>query len=111
MPLSEIRSYLDRRSPEKLLALLDREQAALTQKLARLGRIRRLIGRRRARSCLPPRRGATSPTAMPAALTPCGRGTAACLPGPMKTPCAWVPGYWRTCCWTSCAVRDTISIY
>ena len=46
MSLSEIRSYLDRRSPEELLDLLDREQAALTQKLARLGRIRRLIGRR-----------------------------------------------------------------
>lgn len=46
MPLAEIRSYLDRRSPEELLVLLEREQAALTQKLTRLGHIRRLIGRR-----------------------------------------------------------------
>ena len=46
MPLSEIRSYLDRRSPEELLALLEREQAALTRKLTRLGRVRRLVSRR-----------------------------------------------------------------
>lgn len=46
VPLAEIRSYLDRRSPEELVALLDREQAALTQKLARLGHIRRLMGRK-----------------------------------------------------------------
>lgn len=46
MPLAEIRSYLDRRSPAELVALLDREQAALTQKLAQLERIRRLMGRK-----------------------------------------------------------------
>lgn len=46
MPLAEIRSYLDRRSPAELVALLEREQAALTQKLAQLGRIRRLMGRK-----------------------------------------------------------------
>lgn len=46
MPLSEIRSYLDRRSPEELLELLEREQAALTQKLAQLERIQRLMSRK-----------------------------------------------------------------
>ena len=46
VPLAEIRAYLDRRSPAELLALLEREQAALTRKLLRLGHIRRLMGRK-----------------------------------------------------------------
>lgn len=46
MPLSQIKSYLDRRSPEALLALLEREGAALTEKLARLRRLRTLMSRK-----------------------------------------------------------------
>ena len=45
MPLSEIRAYLDRRSPETLLALLEQEGKALTEKLTRLRRLRKLIHR------------------------------------------------------------------
>lgn len=43
MSLAEIRAYLDRRSPEELLSLLEREQAALQARMARLRRLRRLI--------------------------------------------------------------------
>lgn len=46
MPLSEIRAYLDRRSPETLLALLEQEGKALTEKLTRLRRLRKLIHRK-----------------------------------------------------------------
>lgn len=46
MPLAEIRAYLDRRSPENLLDLLEREGAALTEKLNRLRRLRALIARK-----------------------------------------------------------------
>ena len=43
MSLGEIRAYLDRRSPEELLTLLEREQAALKARMARLRRLRRLM--------------------------------------------------------------------
>lgn len=46
MPLSEIKAYLDRRSPQALLELLEEEGAALTEKLARLRRLRTLIRRK-----------------------------------------------------------------
>ncbi len=46
MPLSEIRAYLDRRSPQALLELLEEEGAALTEKLTRLRRLRELIRRK-----------------------------------------------------------------
>ena len=46
MPLSEIKAYLDRRSPAQLLALLEEEEAALDEKLARLRRQRSLIRRK-----------------------------------------------------------------
>lgn len=46
VPLSEIRAYLDRRSPEALLTLLEREGTALTEKLTRLRRLRELIRRK-----------------------------------------------------------------
>ena len=42
MPLSEIRAYLDRRSPEALAALLEREDALLGEKIARLKNLRAL---------------------------------------------------------------------
>ena len=46
MPLSEIKAYLDRRSPAQLLALLEEEEAALNEKLARLRRQRTFIRRK-----------------------------------------------------------------
>lgn len=46
MSLGEIRAYLNRRSPEELLALLEREQAAVARKLAQLEHIRRLMGQK-----------------------------------------------------------------
>lgn len=46
MPLAEIRAYLDRRSPAALLELLEGEERALTDKLARLRRLRALIRRK-----------------------------------------------------------------
>lgn len=46
MPLAEIRAYLDRRSPQNLLDLLEREGAVLTEKLNRLRRLRALIHRK-----------------------------------------------------------------
>ena len=46
MPLSDIKAYLDRRSPETLLELLKEEEAALTEKLSRLRRLRTLIRRK-----------------------------------------------------------------
>ena len=46
MPLAEIRAYLDRRSPEHLLDLLEREGTALKEKIARLRRLRALIARK-----------------------------------------------------------------
>ena len=46
MPLSQIKAYLDRRSPGELLALLEGEEAVLTEKLARLRRQRALIRRK-----------------------------------------------------------------
>lgn len=46
MPLSDIKAYLDRRSPEALLELLEEEAAALTEKLSRLRRLRTLIRRK-----------------------------------------------------------------
>ena len=42
MPLSEIRAYLDRRSPGELVALLEREGALLDRKLRRLRQMRDL---------------------------------------------------------------------
>lgn len=43
MPLSEIRAYLDRRSPEALARLLEREDALLGEKIARLRKLRALV--------------------------------------------------------------------
>ena len=43
MPLSEIRAYLDRRSPEALAALLEREDALLGEKIARLKNLRAFV--------------------------------------------------------------------
>jgi DNA-binding transcriptional MerR regulator len=43
MPLSQIKAYLDRRSPEELVALLDQEDVILGEKIARLGQMRKLI--------------------------------------------------------------------
>lgn len=42
MPLSDIRAYLDRRSPEEFAALMERETALLGQKIARLKQMRQL---------------------------------------------------------------------
>ena len=48
MPLSEIREYLDRRSPETLLELLDKEQEIVEQKEKRLKRTKEwIIGKRK----------------------------------------------------------------
>ena len=46
MPLADIKAYLDRRSPEALLELLETEEQALTEKLSRLRRLRTLIRRK-----------------------------------------------------------------
>ena len=43
MPLSEIRSYLDQRSPAALAELLEREEARLGERIARLRRLRALV--------------------------------------------------------------------
>lgn len=58
MPLAQIRSYLDRRSPAELVALLEEEQAELTRRLRRLEQMRRFMaGRaeltRQAMACTP----------------------------------------------------------
>ena len=58
MPLSQIRSYLDRRSPAELVALLEAEQDELTRRLRQLEQMRRFMaGRaeltRRAMACTP----------------------------------------------------------
>ena len=47
MPLSEIREYLDRRSPENLLELLDKEQKIVEQKQKRLKRTKEWIMKKR----------------------------------------------------------------
>ena len=46
MPLSEIRAYLSRRSPAELVALLEREDGALSAKIARLKTMQALIRRK-----------------------------------------------------------------
>ena len=46
MPLSQIRAYLDRRSPRELVELLDREERLLGEKIARLEQMRALIRRK-----------------------------------------------------------------
>ena len=46
MPMAEINAYLDRRSPQELVALLDREAAAMAEKIARLRRMRELVERK-----------------------------------------------------------------
>lgn len=43
MPLGEIRSYLDRRSPEALAGLLEEEDARLGEKIRRLKKLRDLV--------------------------------------------------------------------
>ena len=46
MPLADIRAYLDRRSPEQLVALLERESVELEEKIRRLRQMRDLIRRK-----------------------------------------------------------------
>lgn len=48
MGLREIKAYLDRRSPEELVRLLEREERALGEKLAELRRMRDLVRRKAA---------------------------------------------------------------
>ena len=57
MPLAEIKAYLDRRSPREYLALLDREELLLEEKLNRLRRARTLVREKKAqvRAALEPR--------------------------------------------------------
>lgn len=46
MPLADIKAYLDRRSPEELVALLEGESAQLEEKIRRLRQMRALIVRK-----------------------------------------------------------------
>ena len=46
MPLKEIKSYLDRRSPQELVILLEQEQQVIEKKLIRLQQIQKLIARK-----------------------------------------------------------------
>lgn len=48
MPLRDIKAYLDRRSPGELVALLEREEAQLDEKIGALRRMRGLIHRKAA---------------------------------------------------------------
>lgn len=48
MPLADIKAYLDRRSPEELVALLEREEGELEEKIRRLQQMRDLIRRKTA---------------------------------------------------------------
>lgn len=53
MPLSEIRAYLDRRSPGELVELLEREGALLDRKLRRLRQMRDLARQKAALTARP----------------------------------------------------------
>ena len=73
MPLSEIRAYLDRRSPGELVALLEREGALLDRKLRRLRQMRDLARQKAAliRSALARTPGVVAEEVQPEALLVC----------------------------------------
>lgn len=73
MPLSEIRAYLDRRSPGELVELLEREGALLDRKLRRLRQMRDLARQKAAltRSALARTPGVVAEEVQPEALLVC----------------------------------------